>query len=197
MATATMRSPEARPIKRVLLALNHAGDWTALINRSDTDVLVQAFCNVARHFPALVFIVRPHPTMAHPAHEGVGSLKRIQDHVKALALSNLFVSSVSLEEDLETTDVVMSEYSQVLIDAFRAGKLGLIVNLTGRRSFMTDFEACGFAAVDSERALVEWIHESVSDSGGAAERQACAVECYNAAFRMLMANELPVLARAT
>jgi hypothetical protein len=182
-----MREPTpGRSVSRILLALNHAGDWTALINRSDTDALVEAFCSVARSLPGIEFIVRPHPTMVHPSHEGAGSRRRLERYVASLGLPNLSVSQASLEEDLDRSDVVVSEYSQVLIDAFRAGRLGLIVNVTGRRSFMADYEACGFAHVETEQGLADWIRAIAGNAAVAVDSQIRAVRRYNAAYEALM-----------
>lgn len=189
IAAEPMAGPHgSRQIKQVLLALNHAGDWTALINRSDTDRLVAAFCRAARLFPEVRFLVRPHPTMAQPAHEGVRSRARLEQHVRAAGLDNLAVSDGSLREDMDGSDIVASEYSQVLIDAFRLGKIGLIANLTHRRSFMVDYEACGFEHVDSETSFEEWLRATVADPSAVVARQRRAVARYNAAFDALMAG---------
>jgi hypothetical protein len=135
---------EAHPVRTVLLVMNHAGDWTALINRSDTDVLVEAFTELARARRDLRFILRLHPTMATPQHEGVDSIERVRRFVAGLRLENLEVSRATLDEDLARAELYLSEYSQVLIDAWRSGRVGVAVNLTQRRSFMADYERFGF-----------------------------------------------------
>ncbi len=182
MASTQMIAPTRAPyfdVKAVLLALNHAGDWTALINRSDTDLLVEAFCRLAHLFPRLDFLVRPHPTMAKPEHEGIHSFERISNYVKGKMLKNLSVSDGPLSLDLEKADLVMSEYSQVLIDAYGTGKLGLTVNLTGRRSFMDDYERLGFPAVDSFEGLREWLRDLVKHPQPAIRIQQTATDNYN------------------
>jgi len=141
---------------RIMLVLNHAGDWTALINRSDTDRLIEGFVALARRFVDKEFVIRLHPTMAHPRHEGLDSMRRVRSFVDATGLPNLSVSSASLEEDMQRGDVYVCEYSQVLIDAWAVGKLGLAVNGSGRRSFMADYEALGFHAVESIAAMHDW-----------------------------------------
>jgi hypothetical protein len=187
IATKPMQPPAGvKAVRAVLLALNHAGDWSALINRSDTDALVAALCAAARLFPDVQFVVRPHPTMTHAAHEGEGSRKRLERHVGLQGLSNLAVSQRSLADDLSGSDIVISEYSQVLIDAYSQGKLGLIANLTRRRSFMADFEQLGFAAVASEAGLVDLLRATIDDPRHACARQALAVQEYNRAFESLM-----------
>ena len=151
LESAAMR-PNFRPPRMpasILLALNHAGDWTGLVNRSDTDLLVQAFCFSAGRFRDHQFVVRAHPTMAEPRHEGLNSLRRLERHVKRCGLKNLAWSEGSLNEDLDRADLVVSEYSNVLLTAWRSGIPALPVNLTGRRSFTEAFERLGFPAAAS------------------------------------------------
>ena len=168
-------------IRRVMLVLNHAGDWTALINRSDTDELIKGFVGLAARFPSLEFVVRMHPTMALPEHEGVNSMRRIRDFLSGAGVGNLSVSDASLDEDLRRGDVYISEYSQVLIDAWGAGKLGLVVNPTRRRSFMSDYEVLGFHAVDSVVAMHQWLAALLADLPGHVATHNLAVERFNAA----------------
>lgn len=184
-------SPPAYTLMRgtVLLALNHAGDWSSLINRSDTDVLVEVFCEMAARFPALTFVVRPHPTMSTEAHEGERSRERLVSFVTSASLPNLRISSSSLEEDLMSCDAVVSEYSQVLIDALLAGKLGLIANLTGRRSFMCDYEGLGFSCADSESGISEWLDMLQRRPEILRARQAEAAERYNRVQQRWLSSE--------
>jgi hypothetical protein len=170
-------------IGKVLLVLNHAGDWSALIHRSDTDRLVEAFCEVAGRNSGMDFIVRPHPTMVHPDHEGLHSIERLRTYVRGLKLPNLSVSEVSVAEDLERGDLFVSEYSQVLIDAYQKGKAGLICNLTGRRSFMRDFEDLGFLAVSCRTELNHFFETVTRDLQDILKRQAKAAERYNSELR--------------
>lgn len=146
------RNQQKRP-SVILVALNHAGDWSALINRSDTDNLIIAVTKLAQLIPDVKFSIRPHPTMTHPQHEGVHSRERIIHHVKMTKLQNLTVSSNSLAEDLSVADLVLGEYTSVLISAYQLGIPALIVNLTRRRSFMEDFQKIGFSFVSSEEEL--------------------------------------------
>lgn len=144
---------QSEKIQNVLFALNHAGDWSALINRSDTCLLVQAVKSLAVSAQHLCIRIRPHPTMSHPSHEGADSYHRIVDEVNSWDIDSVRISSESMEADLAWADVVVSEYSQVLIDAWYSGKLGLIFNPTHRRSFMSDYENMGFMAVGTVDAL--------------------------------------------
>jgi hypothetical protein len=166
-------------IKTILLVLNHAGDWSALINRSDTDLLIESFSDIAQQFQEISFIVRPHPTMILPEHEGTGSLDRIRRYIAWRGLENLSVSEASLGENVSRGDVFISEYSQVLIDVFQTGKLGIIANLTGRRSFMEEYEKLGFMAADSLNSLTKKIGEILENPSAAAIQQNNATMDYN------------------
>jgi hypothetical protein len=150
-----------------------------LINRSDTDVLIEQVAGLAARMPGLVFRIRLHPTMAHPHHEGCHSIERIRRCLRGLALGNLLVSESSLEEDLAGSDLYLSEYSNVLIEAWKRGRLGMAANLTSRRSFMEDFAAMGFAHADSAEALEAMLATAVANPAAAVGRQARAVEEYN------------------
>jgi len=164
---------------RVLVALNHAGDWTAVINRSDTDDLVVVAVELARRSPDVVFRVRLHPTMNHPAHEGVRSSHRMTEFVRGVNLANLHVSTQPLDEDLRWCDLCLSEYSQVLLDALRSGKLGLSLNVTKRRSFMQDYTDVGFFHAENLDDASCMLQRMVADPIGAACLQNKAVERYN------------------
>jgi hypothetical protein len=167
-------------LRTVVLLLNHSGDWSALIHRSDTDLLVEAFAEVAHRHTDLSFVVRPHPGMNHWRHEGPGGCARLESFVRSLGLPNLTCSNLPLAEDLERGDLFVSEYSATLIDAWRKGKPGLALNLTRRRSFMADFTALGFAEVASIDALSNLIAETRATPAGFASRQSEAAARYNA-----------------
>lgn len=173
-------SPAKRGPLRVVLLLNHAGDWSALISRSDTDRLVAAFTELSAEFPDASFIVRPHPGMATPEHEGVGSRLRLNEFVRRTGRPNLAMSTGSLEEDLAHGDLFISEYSQTIIDAMRGGKLSLVANLTGRRSYMQCFEDLGFASVQDYAGMKRVVAEISEDPSPFAARQNEAVARYNA-----------------
>jgi hypothetical protein len=169
-------------MKTVVLLLNHAGDWTALINRSDTDILIRAFADSAKKLPRLIFVIRTHPTMVHPSHEGKHSIRRIRRFVADCAQGNLSVSEGSLREDFDRGDLFVSEYSQTLLDAFKEGRLGIIANLTHRRSFMQDYENCGFLSVRKEEPLDHCIARVIADVPSSIRAQNEAVRRYNDAL---------------
>ncbi|MBI5382474.1 MAG: hypothetical protein HZA31_11290 [Opitutae bacterium] len=171
----------ARPAIRTLVLLcNHGGDWTALIHRSDTDLLVEASAALARVFPELKIVLRLHPTMVHPRHEGVGAQERINRFIASAGLPNLAISNATLAEDLERGDFFLSEYSATLLDAWREGRLGLAVNLTRRRSFMQDFVELGFPEATSVETLIAMIEAACTDTAAFVARQTAAAMRYNA-----------------
>lgn len=160
-------------LKTIILSLNHAGDWTALISRSDTDLLISSFASTARKFPDLEFIIRTHPTMTGPRAEGEGSLDRIKKFIAESKLPNLKVSELSLEEDWERGDLFISEYSLSVIDAIKKGKLGVFYNITGRQSFMIDWEQMGIKTITSNLELEELLIDQ-------AKKEALLLSCQNA-----------------
>ncbi|MEQ9423195.1 MAG: hypothetical protein RJQ09_02165 [Cyclobacteriaceae bacterium] len=163
----------------VILILNHAGDWSSLINRSDTDILIEAFTNIAYCYPQKNFIIRPHPTMEHSEHEGSNSLRRIFEFVDQLNLENLRVSTEDLKCDLDRGDVFLSEYSQTLLDVFKMGKIGIAVNLTNRESFMRDYEELGFLSANSSEGVTKILDSFFKSQVETVDRQNEAVLKYN------------------
>jgi hypothetical protein len=173
----------AGAVKNVLLALNHAGDWSALINRSDTDMLLESFAGVARGLRDVNFVIRLHPTMSLPEHEGINAVKRIERYLEYCNLSNLTLSRCSLPDDLQRADVCVSEYSQVLLDAIKSGKIGIIANLTNRRSFMQEYEIMGFLSADSHDSLENILTDISRQPELFVQKQNKAVSAYNLLMR--------------
>jgi hypothetical protein len=182
--TAAEFNPAVAPtaIRNVVCLLNHAGDWSALINRSDTDVLAEEFTRLATAFPSLHFVLRPHPGMDHPRHEGAGGLARLAELVRRAASPNLEYSLGPLAADLTRGDLFISEYSSTLIEAWRSGKLGLVANLTRRRSLMQDFADLGFPSVATSAELRTALESAVASPGLLAARQTAATTRCNALF---------------
>ncbi len=180
LAPVTLAPPiPPQPSGPVVFALNHAGDWSALINRADTDRLVMAAARLAEERPDIEVVVRPHPTMSMSPHEGTGALERLRRFIADAARPNLSLSLQSLETDFARAQILVSEYSQVLIDAVRRGTLGLAVNLTGRRSFLREWEALGLPATDEVPIMIAAISRMLADPGGAARAQAALAERFN------------------
>lgn len=175
-------------ITTVILVLNHAGDWTSLINRSDTDILLEAFCEIAQKIKDINFIIRTHPTMIEDHYEGKNSLKRIKDYVKWVKLKNLTVSDETLKGDINRGDLFISEYSQVLLDVFRTGKPGIICNLTKRRSFMKDYEELGFFHSNSKEELTILIEKIIQCPDEYIKMQRKAMERYNHLLELFYKN---------
>lgn len=169
----------ARNVRSVMLVLNHAGDWSALINRSDTDLVVEEFVEMAAAHPDLQFVIRLHPTMATPEHEGVNSMKRILAFLASRGPANLSVSDRPLAEDLARCDLYVSEYSQVLIDAWKRGRLGVAFNPTSRRSFMDDYRSLGFPHVQGRGALKGWVMKVRDAPAQLCASQNAAVQRFN------------------
>jgi len=172
---------------RVLVAMNHAGDWTSLISRCDTDRLVAGVVELARFLPRLTFRLRLHPTMDHPAHEGAQASGRVACFVRGAGVQNLHLSGSSLSEDLDWCELCVSEYSQVLLDAWRLGKLGVALNLTRRRSFMQDYADLGFFHGYSVADGYNLLRYLEAEPLAAARQQNEAVRRYNSSMAAWLA----------
>jgi len=173
-------------ISTVYLMLNHAGDWMALVNRSDTDLLLLAFVELAQAFPNVRFVVRPHPGCAHPEHEGVGAISRIKQLVAAAEAGNLEVSGGTLDHDIDAADLIISEYSNVLVEGWRMGVPGLVVNLTRRRNFMQDYTELGFPTVTNQEQLHAWFANMLTHPENLIQTQTKAATSYNQRLALYM-----------
>ncbi len=154
-------------VKRVLIVASGSGDWTALKNRSDDDILVDAFAQMAKRFPEIDFVYRCHPTWIHPLNVGVHAIARVQEYFSWLNLPNLHVSAhipiqtagqgefkltfprSSLAEDLAKADFVFGEHSISMVDAAFKEIPFASVNLTKRRNFFCGITDMGFPACES------------------------------------------------
>ena len=163
----------------IILSLNHGGDWSSLINRTDTDQMIFSFCKLSRQYKNKKFIIRLHPTMSLPRHEGKNAKVRIENLIQEMNYPNLSVSKVSLEEDWARGDVFVSEYSLSALDAMRFGKICLFVNLTRRRSFVQDFVDLGFPLVNGEERFYLKMKDIFDDPIPFQKRQIEAAKKYN------------------
>lgn len=152
-------------IKTVLVAASGSGDWTAQKNRSDDDLMVEAFVEMARRFPDIDFIYRCHHTWTHPRHAGINSINRVAQYFDYTGLSNIHVSSnifiedlkrfkfsiprSSFDEDLKKADLVFGEHSISMIDAALKKIPFASVNLTNRRNFFCGVSDMGFPACET------------------------------------------------
>lgn len=190
-----------KEVKNILVVASGSGDWTALKNRSDDDIMVDAFVQMAKRFPNIHFTYRCHPTWVHPLNVGVNSINRVNEYFKWLSLPNLTLSSnmplanqeefqfsfsrSSLDDDLNKTDIVFGEHSISMIDAAFRGIPFCSVNLTNRRNFFVGINDLGFPSCTSHEDIAERIcnfNTDVYKTGYLA-----AVDAYN---RMTDAEEM-------
>ena len=162
-------------VKNVLIVASGSGDWTALKNRSDDDIMVDAFVQMARRFPNIHFVYRCHPTWIHPQNVGVNAINRVHNYFEWLRLKNLTLSSnmpipddgkefrfsfsrSTLDEDLTTADFVFGEHSISMIDAAFKGIPFSSVNLTKRRNFFVGINDLGFpscSTIDDIASMID------------------------------------------
>lgn len=155
----------SKEIKKILIATSGSGDWTALKNRSDDDLMIEAFLDVAKEFPQIEFVYRCHPTWVHPEHVGVNSIKRVAELIEKSGLTNIKVSSnipkedmqnftlsfsrSSLEDDMRDCDLVFGEHSVSMIDAAFQSVPFASVNVTKRRDLFKSITDMGFPHCES------------------------------------------------
>jgi len=161
-------------IRNILVVASGSGDWTALKNRSDDDIMVEAIVEIARKFPDINFTYRCHPTWVHPQNVGVNSINRVHDYFLWLNLPNLKLSGnippmktnagyqysfsrTSLETDLESADFVIGEHSISMIDAALKRIPFVSVNLTKRRNFFVGINDLGFPSCTSLNDIAKLI----------------------------------------
>lgn len=183
-----------KEVKSVLVVASGSGDWTALKNRSDDDIMVDAFVQMARRFPEIHFTYRCHPTWVHPQNVGVNAINRVHDYFKWLNLPNLMLSSntppmndgsgfqfsfsrSSLDEDLKNADLVFGEHSVSMIDAAFKGIPFASVNITNRRNFFVGINNLGFPTCGSHDEIAKIIKNATQKDYQ--EKYLKAVENYN------------------
>lgn len=181
-------------VNKVLIVASGSGDWTALKNRSDDDLLVKAFVQVAKDFPDITFTYRCHPTWVHPQNVGVNSIKRVYEYFKSTKLPNIVISSNipiakqkndflltfsrnSLDEDLNNTDFVFGEHSISMIDGAFKGIPFASVNLTKRRNFFIGVNELGFPTCETINEIENTIRNITSKNFQ--NKYLCAVKRYN------------------
>ena len=184
-----------KEVKNILIVASGSGDWTALKNRSDDDLLVYAFAQMAKKFPDIDFVYRCHPTWIHPNNVGVHAIDRVQEYFSWLNLPNLHVSShiplqdatdgdfkltfsrSSLEDDLKKADFVFGEHSISMIDAAFKQIPFCSVNMTNRRNFFIGITELGFPSASSHDEIANIIESASTPEFG--EQYLKAVEAYN------------------
>jgi len=163
-----------RKVNTVLVTTSGAGDWTAQKNRSDDDLMVIAFVEMARRFPEIEFIYRCHPVWVHPRHTGVNSINRVAEYFDYVGLSNIHLSGnilpenlgsfklslprTSFQADLEKADIVFGEHSISMIDAAFEKIPFASVNLTRRRDLFCGISNMGFPACSTVDDIESVLH---------------------------------------
>ena len=161
-------------VKTILVATSGTGDWTAQKNRSDDDLMVMAFVEVAKKLPDVEIIYRAHPTWIFPEHVGINSINRVAEYFEWTKLSNIHLSSnipnmkvlsfprSSLEEDLKKADIVFGEHSVSMIDGAFKNIPFASVNLTTRRDLFCGLTELGFPNCKNADDIVDFI-KNISD----------------------------------
>ena len=160
-------------VSKILVATSGAGDWTALKNRSDEDLMVEIFAAVAKMLPGIQIVYRCHPLWTHPQHQGVNSIRRVVKYFDDLGLKNIRVSGESIKqseknrglwvpaksmtEDIKKSDIVFGEHSIAMIDAAEKGKMFASVNVTGRRNLFVNYTRLGFTHLTNLQQIVDFI----------------------------------------
>lgn len=180
-------------VRKVVIVASGAGDWTAMKNRSDEDMMVEAFIEVARKFPNILFIYRCHPTWVHPAHQGVNSINRVEEYLSRAGVSNIVLSSnipqntlenfalthsrSSLAEDIRDADIVFGDHSVSMIDAAMEKTVFSSINVMKRQNLFASMTELGFPHCESVDEIVEFI--SRVESGEYRDSYEHAVDEYN------------------
>jgi hypothetical protein len=164
-------------IKKIVFLSSGAGDWTALKNRSDEDLILLALINVSKIFKNIQFVFRPHPLWLHPLHQGINSIQRVVEYIDSLRLDNFKISggalkegleftrhqnlstaSSSIDEDINTADIILGDHSQSMITAAKRGKLISSISLTKRKEFFSNYTDLGFQILKSEDDIKNFIN---------------------------------------
>jgi len=190
---------QEKPVKihSVVFLTSGAGDWTALKSRSDEDLAFEALLEVAKKFPDIRIIYRPHPLWTHPTHQGVNSIKRLFDYANSLGLKNFAVSvgalkegqdyykdrllsrrPASITEEIDSADLVLGDHSQAILNAGIKGKMFASVNLARRTSFFCNYADLGFPLLKSSQDIIDFIN-GLQDSIEVVKQFNKAVKLYN------------------
>lgn len=163
-------------VQQIVFLASGSGNWTALKNRSDEDLSFLTFVEAAKNFPDINFIYRPHPLWMHPTHQGLNSIKRIIDYSKKLNLANFTVSSgafkeglmfaqgkqlsvkpTTINDDINSADIVFGDHSQALITAMQRKKIIASVSCANRKEFFYDYTKLGFPILRSSEDMISFI----------------------------------------
>jgi len=189
------------PVNTIVVLTSGAGDWTALKNRSDQDLEVEAFAKVAKEFPNINIIFRCHPLWAHKKHQGTNSINRVDKYYKSLNLKNIRISEESLKQadyfkktgnlwiekksadkDINEGNLFFGEHSIAMIDAAKKSKIFASVNLTNRRNFFINYSKLGFPNLTSVEEVIDFI-KKIREKNEVINSFNKAVEKYNEQFK--------------
>jgi hypothetical protein len=169
-----------KKVRKILCVASGAGDWTAIKNRSDEDIMIWVFGKIAKMNPDIEIIYRCHPVWIHPLHQGVNSINRAAEYISWLNLPNFKLSGhipnaiqdgkfclsykrSSFEEDLNGVDIVFGEHSIAMIDAAFKSILFSSCNVTGHRNYFEDITRLGFPHCESVGDIQSLINRIGSD----------------------------------
>ena len=164
---------DAKAVRCIVYLSSGAGDWSALKNRSDEDLALELLVRVARARPDIKILYRPHPLWLHPEHQGVDSINRVVRYLEMLELPNIRVSqgaqmdgrgflasanlsvvSSTVEEDMQSADLVLGEHSQTMLVAAQSGKVIAGVNVAKHTPYFADYVHVGFPLIESTKDLL-------------------------------------------
>lgn len=153
---------------RVLALLNHGGEWTSLIFRTDIDHFVAGIVAAARLRPEVAFRIRTHPTAVLDVHDGRNALERLKRFVAESGVTNVSFSTGQLEADIDWATFALSEYSLTLLEFAMRNCGGIATfNPTGRRNFFEEFTARGVPHATDVTELVALIDRRPTEGGTA------------------------------
>ena len=173
----TIKINQSFEIKKIVFLASGAGDWTALKNRSDEDLIFLALINVSKKHKNIHFIFRPHPLWLHPTHQGVNSIERLMFYVDYKKLTNFTISSGALKEgllytkhndlstasttiddDMNSADIIIGDHSQSILTGAKKGKIIASISLAKRKEFFSNYGQLGFPILKSESDIHKFIN---------------------------------------
>ena len=112
----------------------------------------------------------------HEKHQGLNSINRLIEYTETLNLSNFSISvgaleegvsfskykqvsvkSLSIDKDIDSSDIIFGDHSQSMIESAKKGKIMTSINLARREGFFSSYSKLGFPILQSERDIIEFI----------------------------------------
>ena len=150
------RAEAAHP-KKVVLAHQCWGPWSAFHSPLDTNDLWSATAEAARACPDVLFVGKIHPLVDHPNHEWPGRSQEIMDFAAEQRLPNFSVAPLdsSVGETLEQASLLLTYYSLTAVEALLSGVPVAMVNLTAKRDLFPELtQLAGAPAVRTTEELI-------------------------------------------